>query len=750
MYGSRSDHIKIVIDVKKSYIIYFTILLQILFIVLVCLDWVGLKALSIFRQVIGFIYVTFIPGILLLGIFKLMDCLSTIEILLYSVGLSLFVVILIGILINTLLPVIGFMNPISENIVITVFMLVVPILSIIFKKTKLNVLHRIILPIELLIFLLLFLILLIFSIMGTLLLYFSNENNIILIVFLVISIIPILVGIINGRYVLLKNMYPFLIWICALSLIFYNSIFGSYIRPTDNLVELYFLKTILKNKVWNVDVPNNINSMAGVVLVLSIYRLIMGCSSLILYKLFIPILSSLIPVGLYVAYEKKLENKLNAFYASFFFISLFVYFTWASITMKMVSSGIFITLLIILIYSNLNRKSKYFLSIIFLFSLTVSHYGTSYIFLFSLIIALILGNLFLYLHESLHSLYKYLYLDLNFVLLNFVFVFGWYIYTSSGTNFDSIVLIGKSFLSNICKVFYASSNSYGIQALFGKFPVYLEIMKYLYIFSYIFILIGLYVELRDHVVSGIIVDEYTLLSIPLAVFIVLPYVSRVSQYAGGRMWLISSYFLSPFLVKGFLFVNGIAKYYLNILNVNKILSIELFLCIFMLFNTGFVAEVVYHNNISASVYISKARIYSAGSLYEKEYLDRVYLSINDVLCAKWLKVYMFKKTSIFCGKNAEQNLIFTGLTLGHITKKINEPVVYYLTNNKNKLKHISSGSYIYLTKFNTFTRKIKYGGGTPSAGIFPKLFNLTDIYYYMSERCNKIYTNNGSNIYYVN
>ena len=63
------------------------------------LDYIGLQ-IPILRQLIGFIYLTFVPGIIILRILKLHK-LGNIETLLYTVGLSIATLMFTGLLMNT-------------------------------------------------------------------------------------------------------------------------------------------------------------------------------------------------------------------------------------------------------------------------------------------------------------------------------------------------------------------------------------------------------------------------------------------------------------------------------------------------------------------------------------------------------------------------------------------------------------------------------------------------------------------------
>ena len=80
------------------------------------LGLVGLGAAGIevpfIRQVVGFVYLTFIPGIVILRLLRIHGQ-STIVTLLYAVGLSIAFLMFLGLLINFALPLVGISEPLS-------------------------------------------------------------------------------------------------------------------------------------------------------------------------------------------------------------------------------------------------------------------------------------------------------------------------------------------------------------------------------------------------------------------------------------------------------------------------------------------------------------------------------------------------------------------------------------------------------------------------------------------------------------
>ena len=92
------------------------------------LDAIGIQ-IPILRQFIGFIYLTFVPGILILRILKLHK-LGNIETLLYTVGLSIATLMFTGFFMNMLYPFFGISGPISFVPLIVTISVVVLILCV--------------------------------------------------------------------------------------------------------------------------------------------------------------------------------------------------------------------------------------------------------------------------------------------------------------------------------------------------------------------------------------------------------------------------------------------------------------------------------------------------------------------------------------------------------------------------------------------------------------------------------------------
>jgi uncharacterized membrane protein len=110
--------------IKKFFIV--VLIIQISVLCLAILTGLGISV-PLLPQIIGFIYITFLPGIIILRILRL-HRLGTIVTLLYTVGLSLTFNMFLGFLINFIYPAIGIAHPISPIPLFTTWAIILGLL----------------------------------------------------------------------------------------------------------------------------------------------------------------------------------------------------------------------------------------------------------------------------------------------------------------------------------------------------------------------------------------------------------------------------------------------------------------------------------------------------------------------------------------------------------------------------------------------------------------------------------------------
>ena len=175
--------------ILKTFILI--ILIQIVLLGLAVLAENGFE-IPFVRQFLGFIYLTFIPGFLILRIIKIPE-LGWIKSLLYSIGISIAFVMMLGLFVNYFFPLVGIENPISLWPLSGTFTVAIVILSIIafirednYSTTKRFNWSEILSP-QVLFFILLPLL----SIIGTRMVNSYHNNLLLLILLPLIAIVPI-------------------------------------------------------------------------------------------------------------------------------------------------------------------------------------------------------------------------------------------------------------------------------------------------------------------------------------------------------------------------------------------------------------------------------------------------------------------------------------------------------------------------------------------------------------------------------
>ena len=677
----------------------------------------------ILRQIICFIYLTFVPGILILRVLKLRG-LSITETILYSIGLSLSLLMFIGFLINFLYPFLGISRPISEfSLLITISFVVFSLCFLSFLREK-NLSFTIdtkIVASPPTLFLLLFPFLAIF---GT---FYSN--NVLLIQLAIISIIPIFVALDKFP----KNAHTLALWVISLSLLFQNSLPSMYPRYTDNTFEYSVAKQVLENGFWDPSAHGNLNAMLSIVMLLPIFVEICRLNLTWVFKLIVPLFYSFIPVGLYYVFKKQTNEKI-AFLSCFFFISFYEFYTWAGLTVKTVTAGLFLTLLLLLITDEkIDKLNKSVLSLIFAFSLAVSHYGTSYIFMFCIVAVLSMMPLLRKISKDYEDRVRTI--TPKFVTLYILFAVTWYLYSSGGSPFNTMVRLGNHIINSILKAYFIPEESHVSIVLFEQFSKSLQIVKNLSIVSVFFIIIGILslFRKRDFEFN----NEYKALSIAFVFVGASVFIGHMSGAATpDRVFHLIAFCLAPFcIIGGIKFFRGLMKMSKfsgsKIKDKKAIVAVSLFLSIYLLSNTGFLSEVVLKDFPGAPIYISAERIEKSGTVQEKEYLHRTYIMTCDVSGGKWLSINRDATMKIYSDERSAR--ILTHRVYG---------VEIYGDVETLRLENLRAEySYIYLTKLNS-------KDGIFIVSNYPRLkfFNLSEVSSLLSEK-NKIYDNGCSEVY---
>jgi uncharacterized membrane protein len=704
---------------------------QLALLVLVGLDKLGLEV-PILRQILGFIYLTFIPGFVVLKALKIGE-LNSVEELLYSVGLSLSFVMFVGIVMNCLYPIFQISKPISETpLIVTISSITFIISCILFNKDRLRPfsinMRKMPSPSFLSLSLLPFL-----AVFGTYLLNFYDNNVLLLILLAIVSTIPLLAVLDKVP----SKEYPFAIWAISISLLLHNSLIGHYVSWGDSEGEYLVSNFVLMNGSWDRNVSTTTNSLLSLAFLYPAYSIICNLELTWVFKIIYPLLFSLTPVALYLAFKERIGEK-SAFLSSSLFMFSFVFFTVLSRNTRTGLSLFFLSLLILLMMNDkMNKTKKTALAIAFALAVVVTYYGVSYMLLTFLPLVVLLDFL-LDRRSSKNNL-----ITSTFAILFFSFTIAWYMYTSNLSGFDTTVKLGKDFVDGFAELLGVPRSS-PTYYLLRRQSISLEITKYLYFVFTFFIAIGV-LDLTYRMVRekrAVFPKDYSLLSIVsllllLATLLPMPWnVQRTFQ--------VTLIFLAPFSVLGFTkLFSAFTRIFGRSSSHKSTLRLFSFLLLtFLIFNSGILSATI-TKDLNPNILINKKHVEEEGDIEEKAYFYMVYLPIYDVYSSRWL-------LSNSIGKEV---VIYNGIMhhLGGVAYHYSlfrpSDIKSYLEGFAYKYKKISSlregemerGAYLHLGY-------CPYKEGLIADYYPTQYFNTTEFYPILNS-INKLYDNGGSAVY---
>lgn len=603
-----------------DFILLITVV-QAIFSLLLILGYCGIN-IPILEDIIGFLLVLFVPGILLLRLIDLDGIKSNGQVLLYTLGLDLAILMLVGFLMNTIYPFFGITKPLSFiSIFITINIFVVVLCGLCYRLDKrrryklilrnlkdmvvrksppnhVNV-ANLITPTILFSLLMPFL-----SILGAYTMNVYGSNILTILMIFSVGFIAFIIG--TGK--IDAKFYPLIVFSMSISLLLHKSLITNYIWGWDINIEYFLANQVISNSFWNQGLPINYNSMLSVMILAPIFCSFIKIGLIWIMKIVYPFIFSLTPLGLYYVFYKQTGPRV-AFFAAFFFMIQFTFYTeMLTLVRQQVAELMLVLVLMIMVNERLDVIKRSFLAIIFGMSIIVAHYGLAYI----LMVILVISILFLYLidkniYESfkrylariyqmdtlnkiLVSLFKYLpeiikpeirreyeintkikryrsiiersrvIITPSFLALFTLFLLIWYIYTSNSTIFQSFIDIGRSIIDNLYS-FMDPNSTQGLSLVMEEQTTFLRnLQKNFYLVSQLFIFMGVLALLfgKDGMKFK---KEFKALS--LAAFIVL--IAGVflpffsSQMNTTRLYHVALIILAPFCVIGIMKIVDLFK-----------------------------------------------------------------------------------------------------------------------------------------------------------------------------------------------
>jgi len=675
------------------------------------------------RQVLGFIYLTFVPGILILSILdvEFEDVTSRVLIV---VGLSLAFLMFSGLLVNELYPLAHVSRPLdAQPLIITIFVTLLTTQVLSYKKIKFDLPFRNVFYVKNVFLTFVITAIPVLSLIGVILI----DRTMMLLSVAAVG------GLVLCSVFFRKSIPTAFHWLIILSLaaavLVHIPFLGKHITGWDIFGEFYVFRLTKIGSFWD---PKSVlpevelsayNSMLSVTILPTMFENLLKVSGESVFKVIYIVYYSLVPLALYKVYENRF-GKAEAFLSAFYFI-LFPRFYLEE--RRQIVAELFLVLLVMLMFSeDKSPRRKGILFTIFSFALVVSHYSISYIFIFWILSGWIIYEIIqIVFHRSL-SLSKSL-IKIENIFLIFSFTIFWIIFLSPALALDFQHLISKMALIHenffiigsrgemisdfIAPQLKNTSLIYKIDLLINKVPYALIVIGFIYL-----------IKNRDKLKVRL---EFILLSITnIFIFILILIVPFIAPSFGAhRIFHISLVILAPVSVLG---GKSLLAPFLKPFKQREAVSLcllgVLFVVIF-LFKVGFVQEIYGDVPISRALSYDRMKTSSdptiRGAFYEP------YASEMDVQGAVWLM-----------GAAEDNHTLYADFTANkHVLRAYALTVVEWENFLSSEVR-FKPDSYIYLREFN--------GGGYFSyRGGF---MDMTPIYEELVDK-NKIFSNGCCDLY---
>ncbi len=688
-------------DAKK----WFILVLLSLFIT----DLIIILNIPYLRWFIPFLFFTLVPGMLILQIFKL-NKIEFIKKLVLWVGLSVSFIIFAGLLLNSLYPLI--LYPLSLSSVLVTFNLFIIVMVIVayqrnkndFKIDdllfKLNLKDKLNAP-------LIFPLLLPFmAIIGTYLMNTGGNNTLLLMMlFLIPTYITLLIY--WGNRVSYAT-YPVAILMISMSMLFMNQLSSNHLMGRDIHKEFFLFQLTLNGYHWDVtEFFDTFNACLSVTILPTIYEVLTNINPEYIFKVFITLIGSLVPLGGFIIFKKYLDPKYAFLAALLLIFTSFFAFSSMAIVRQMIAMLFFFLAIFVLLDDDIKGRVKQGLSLILIISIVVTHYSTAYL---SLIF--ILPILFLPFIKSVFFSIKNRKMELDFtniwlIILIFICLLIWYNFiayiqintassvissisrlTSGGTG--GIVLAENTTDSMVLNIF-----GIGIKSIPNRISAYVHDAVFISIGLGFIAVLWKYKYYRKKIESAYYLGIFISFAL-LVSFIFIPYISL--NYGAERVLFQSLVFIAPLSIIAAQEISGKVKLPKLDVVIILVLLISLFACnTFLQYHFMGIQQSPYYEN--------DGTVRNEYYIYDQEIISAKWLSDNSI---SNLTVYSdaYSITRLIYG-NQINKLIFDNnlfyynrsFDVGYIylrSANVNKGIVYPTVNNPGAILSLDAYKNLFI------------------------------------------------------
>ncbi len=340
--------------------------------------------LFLVRAIVAMVFLLILPGYMALKVLGIQSK-SPMEQTVMVLGLSIALIMFLGVCANFILPCVGVNDPLSIGPLTALMSAAVAVLSVaaafrsqgpLFHFPKLDLKIK---PYHLLLVLVPIVTLLGVAIQN------NHSSNIGLIISL--SLVCVAGGL-AGFGKIPEKAYPATIFVMSFCLLMHTSLISDFLWGWDVFWEYRSANMVVSGSFWDPSSAamepmgaRNVDAMLSIVVLGPTISMLSGINMEVVFRIVYPVIFSLAQVGFYIFFKKQTNEKI-AFLSSFLIISFTVFFLEMPQLARQEIAELFVALLLLLmIDTEIERPHKTLLFILFSLSLVVSHYGTYYFFI---------------------------------------------------------------------------------------------------------------------------------------------------------------------------------------------------------------------------------------------------------------------------------------------------------------------------------------------------------------------------------
>ena len=342
-----------------------------------------LMNIPVLRQVLGFVCFVALLGMVTLPLIKV-RCNSAAELLVYSCGLGLIGIMVIGLVLNTLYPFLSQpLSTIPMLVALNFYMCAALAAGFILKRSV---------PFDFpvqpsrpgsLKYTAVIVLLPVLAILGTWAMNMYGFNLILMLLILAIAVIFIAALVDKD---VPEGVYSLLILSASISLLLLYSLRSFYLIGYDVNGEFYTFSLTLANYHWSLSNYIHIyNTCLSITILPTVLYSLLNIDPQYIFKMVFQVAFALLPLAVYIFFKEKIDRRL-AFLAAFFMMSNYMfYYDMPSLIRQEVALLLFVLAIFILFTDRIKKEGGVALFLIFSFGTVISHYSTAFIFFFILL-----------------------------------------------------------------------------------------------------------------------------------------------------------------------------------------------------------------------------------------------------------------------------------------------------------------------------------------------------------------------------